>query len=135
MWWVGWEGWAVWEGWEGPQMSEIWHALIAAGDFPDEGKLATKIAGWHVLLVRADVGFVAVNDRCTHQAALLSAGKIRRGAVMCPLHGARFDVTSGQCLGGAYAALRVFAVRETDGMIEVAVPDRAPRIDEVPISL
>ena len=116
-------------------MSETWHTLIAAGDFPDEGKLATRIAGWHVLVARTDDGFTAINDRCTHQAAALSSGKIRRGAVMCPLHGARFDVTTGQCLGGTYAALRVFAVRQTDGMIEVAVPDRAPRIDEVPISI
>jgi len=116
-------------------MSETWHTLMASDTFPDEGKLATKIAGWHMLVARTDDGFTAINDRCTHQAAVLSAGKIRRGAVMCPLHGARFDVTTGQCLGGAYAALRVFPVRETDGMIEVAVPDRAPRIDELPISL
>jgi len=115
-------------------MSENWHSLIAADAFPQDGKLATKIAGWHVLVAKTDDGLYAVNDRCTHQAAVLSTGKIRRGALMCPLHGARFDVTTGQCIGGAYAALRVFPVRVSDGMIEVAVPDRAPRIDELPIS-
>ena len=114
-------------------MSETWHPLVAEGEFPAEGKLAAKVNGWHVLAARVDDTLVAVNDRCTHQAALLSGGRVRRGAVMCPLHGARFDLASGKCLGAAYRPLRTFAVRTTDGMIEVCVPDSPPGIDELPI--
>lgn len=61
-------------------MSESWHKLIAENEFPEEGKLATKIAGWHVLVAKTDDGLHAVNDRCTHQAALLS-GEIGRAHV------------------------------------------------------
>ncbi len=114
-------------------MSESWHPLIAESDFPEDGKLAARINGWHVLAARTDDGLVAVNDRCTHQAALLSGGCIRRGAVMCPLHGARFDLATGKCLGAAYRALRTFALRTTDGAIEVCVPDTPPGIDETPL--
>lgn len=45
---------------------------------------------------------------------------------MCPLHGARFELSSGKCLGGGYASLRTFDVAVIDGMIHVAVPDEAP---------
>jgi 3-phenylpropionate/trans-cinnamate dioxygenase ferredoxin subunit len=114
-------------------MSETWHPLIAESDFPDDGKLAAKVAGWYVLVARTDDGFTALNDRCTHQAALLSGGRIRRGAVMCPLHGARFDVATGRCIGAAYRDLRIFPLRIADGMIEVAVPDTPPGIDELPV--
>lgn len=115
-------------------MSESWHPLIGESAFPDEGKLAARIGGWHVLVARGDDGFHAVNDRCTHQASSLSGGRIRRGAVMCPLHGARFELASGRCIGGGYRDLRRFPVRVTAGMIEVAVPDAAPGMDELPIN-
>ncbi|MFM5929805.1 MAG: Rieske (2Fe-2S) protein [Novosphingobium sp.] len=109
--------------------------MIAAAEFPEEGKLATKVAGWFVLLARTDDGYHAVNDRCTHQAALLSTGRIRRGAVMCPLHGARFEVATGRCIGGAYRDLRQFAVREIDGTIEVCIPDTPPGMEELPVAV
>lgn len=114
-------------------MSEAWHPLIAESEFPADGKLAAKLAGWYVLVVRTDDGFSALNDRCTHQASLLSGGRIRRGAVMCPLHGARFDLASGKCIGAAYRDLRRFPLRIEAGMIEVAVPDTPPGIDELPV--
>lgn len=116
-------------------MSQTWHPLIASSDFPGDGKLAAVIGGWHILVARIDGGFAAVNDRCPHQGARLNAGRIRRGAVMCPLHGARFDMASGQCLGGSYPALRRFALRESDGLIEIAIPDQPPPIGEIPIVL
>lgn len=113
-------------------MSESWHQLIKEGEFPAEGKLATQIAGWHVLIAQTDAGLFAVNDRCTHQAALLSGGRIRRGAVMCPLHGARFEMETGRCIGGAYKDLRSFPVQVVDGVIEVALPDHPPSLEELP---
>ena len=114
-------------------MSESWHKLIAENEFPEEGKLATKIAGWHVLVAKTDDGLHAVNDRCTHQAALLSGGRIRRGAIMCPLHGARFELETGRCIGGTYRDLRTFELRVEGGEIEICIPDEAPRIDEPPV--
>jgi len=88
-----------------------------------------------VLVARTEDGLHAVNDRCTHQAALLSTGRIRRGAVMCALHGARFELATGRCLGAAYRDLRQFALRVRDGMIEVSVPDQPPTMDELPVVL
>jgi anthranilate 1,2-dioxygenase ferredoxin component len=114
-------------------MSESWHPLIDEAQFPEEGKLATVINRWHVLAAKTDEGLFAVNDRCTHQAALLSAGRIRRGAIMCALHGARFEIASGKCLGGAYNSLRTFPIRVIDGLIEVAVPDKAPGMEDLPV--
>ena len=118
------------------EMSTTWHDVMPEAEFPAEGKLAVRLGGWHVLVLRADDGtYRAVNDRCTHQAALLSPGRVRRGAVMCPLHGARFDVLTGKCLGGAYPDLRTFAVRVEAGRIEVEMPDAPPGPGETPVVL
>lgn len=115
-------------------MSETWHALIAETDFPEDGKIASKLGGWYVLVAKTEDGLHAVNDRCTHQAALVSGGRVRRGAIMCPLHGARFELATGRCIGGTYRDLRTFAVRVENGLIEVAVPDAAPGLEELPIA-
>lgn len=115
-------------------MSETYHDLVAESDFPEDGKLAAVLGGWSVLVVRTDSGYNAVNDRCTHAASLLSTGRIRRGAIMCPLHGARFEAATGHCIGGAYANLRTFPVRVSDGRIAVAVPDEEPGPMERPVA-
>jgi anthranilate 1,2-dioxygenase ferredoxin component len=114
-------------------MSETWHSLIAEADFPADGKLAAKVGAWYVLVGKSDDGFHAVNDRCTHQAAMLSNGRIRRGVIMCPLHGARFHLTNGTCVGGAYRDLRTFAVRIAEGMIDVYIPDAPPGMEDLPV--
>ena len=116
-------------------MTETWHPLIAESDFPADGKATAVLGKWHVLVARTETGFHAVNDRCTHQAAPVSGGRVRRGAVMCPLHGARFELATGRCIGSGYRDLRTFALRIESGMIEVAVPDTPPGIEELPINL
>lgn len=114
-------------------MDQVWHAAVSEAAFPEDGKLAMELAGWRVLIVRTEDGYSALNDRCTHQAAMLSPGRVRRGAIMCPLHGARFEVATGRCVGGTYADLRLFEVRMQDGMIEVAVPASPPGPQERPV--
>ncbi len=116
-------------------MSESWHNILAEADFPAEGKATTILNGWHVLVAKTDDGYHAINDRCTHAASHLSGGRVRRGAIMCPLHGARFELASGKCLGGTYRDVRTFPLRVENGQIEVAIPDAQPKVDELPISL
>ena len=114
-------------------MSEAFHDMIAEADFPEDGKFVAVINGWQVLLCKVDGAYHAVNDRCTHAASPLSGGRIRRGAIMCPLHGARFELASGRCLGGGYRSLRSFALRVADGRIAVAVPDSPPSMEDMPV--
>jgi anthranilate 1,2-dioxygenase ferredoxin component len=124
------------QGETGSGMSDtIWHAVGSADSFVDAHPTSHALGGWQVLVARVDGAIVAVNDRCTHAAARLSGGRIRRGAVLCPLHGARFDLASGSCLGGAHAALRRFDVRDIDGIVEIAVPATPPGMDELPVTV
>jgi anthranilate 1,2-dioxygenase ferredoxin component len=114
-------------------MGDNWARITTEQGFPEDGKYAAVVGGWHILIARTETGFVAFNDRCPHAASPLSSGRVRRGSIMCPLHGARFDLQNGQCIGGAYSPLKSFPVRVNDGSIEVALPDRPPAMDERPI--
>lgn len=115
-------------------MTEAFKPLIAVADFPAEGVHVEIVNGWRVLVAKVDEAFHAVNDRCTHAASILSTGFIRRGHVMCPMHGARFNLATGHCAGGAYAPIRIFPLRIVDGTIEVAVPADAPGSAEIAVS-
>ncbi len=106
---------------------------IADVDLPEGGKVGLRLKGWPVLLCRVDGTPLAVIDRCPHAASALAEGRVRRGAIMCPLHGARFDLASGRCIGGPYAALKTFPVEVADGMIRIGVPDEPPMAEHIPV--
>ena len=42
--------------------------------------------------------YFAIHNRCTHGHVPLSDGEVEGGAIECYLHGARFDLRSGQAL-------------------------------------
>jgi nitrite reductase/ring-hydroxylating ferredoxin subunit len=42
--------------------------------------------------------FYAIDDTCTHRGASLSEGECEGTVVVCPWHGAQFDLTSGSPL-------------------------------------
>jgi nitrite reductase/ring-hydroxylating ferredoxin subunit len=63
-----------------------------------------ELAGKEILIANVDGRFYAVSDRCAHANAPLSMGKLDGTTVVCPLHFARFDVTTGECLSPAVDA-------------------------------
>jgi anthranilate 1,2-dioxygenase ferredoxin subunit len=114
-------------------LSEIWYKICGTNEFPEEGKLACALGEWQVLLVRDGDLFHAYNDCCTHQASRLSTGRLRRGTIMCPLHGARFKAATGESIGGAYPPLRSFPVKIEEGQILVSIPEVLPGPGEKPV--
>jgi nitrite reductase/ring-hydroxylating ferredoxin subunit len=48
-----------------------------------------------ILVVHADHGIVAVDDRCPHMSAPLSLGSLDGCVLACPLHSGSFDVSTG----------------------------------------
>lgn len=49
-----------------------------------------------IMIVNLDGKFYALNDRCSHTNAPLSMGHIQDSILTCPMHGARFDITTGK---------------------------------------
>lgn len=114
-------------------MSETWTEAGPADAIAEGGKAAYRLNGWPVLVARVDGKLMGVIDRCTHAASALAEGWLRRGAIMCPLHGARFELATGKCLGGTYGPLKTFAVEERDGVLMIAVPDAPPAAEHMPV--
>lgn len=53
-----------------------------------------------VLLANVDGTFFALLDRCGHQRAALSKGRLKGETVECPMHFSRFNVKTGRLIRG-----------------------------------
>ncbi|MEN6341517.1 MAG: Rieske 2Fe-2S domain-containing protein [Methanospirillum sp.] len=78
--------------------------VAAAADVPAGTMVHVKAAGRELLLANVNGTFHTVSDRCSHEGALLSGGRLDGAVVTCPAHGSRFDVTTGKNLSGPVMA-------------------------------
>lgn len=103
-------------------MSE-YHRACHAADIPLKKMRRIEVNGRDIVICHTTEGFFAVENRCSHALATLHDGRLRACRIMCPLHGATFDVRSGDPSGPpAFAPIQTFALREVDGVIEVQIP-------------
>lgn len=100
-------------------MSE-WIEVAPTDRFPE--------GSWHVVayedivIAVFNVGgeFYAIEDICTHDGETLTGGGVEGNEVICPRHGARFDITTGEALTApAYEDLSTFEVKVVDGTVMV----------------
>ena len=66
--------------------------------------------------------FHATGPICPHEDGPLSEGWIEAGAVVCPWHGFDFNLATGRCHVDPDLSVPVYAVRVTDGLVEVDLP-------------
>ncbi len=65
-------------------------------DYPVGTVHQVEIDGLEIALVNSEEGFFAVNDVCTHAEVSLSDGFLNGCLLECPMHGAEFDVRTGE---------------------------------------
>ena len=96
------------------QVSEISPGEMIMVDFP---------SGDAVLIANVEGVIHACEDICSHAYASLSEGDINGAEVECPLHGALFNITTGEALTPpAEAPIKVYQVQVDGDDILVAPP-------------
>jgi 3-phenylpropionate/trans-cinnamate dioxygenase ferredoxin subunit len=88
---------------------------------PGQGKIV-EVQGKEIALFNVGGEYFAIDNMCTHEEASLADGEISGFEVTCPLHGAKFDVRSGQVLGPpAYDDVTSYPVRVSGADVEIDV--------------
>ena len=81
-----------------------------------------KDDNYDICLAFVDDLVYAVDNLCTHEDASLAKGSLHGHCVKCPLHGSRFDLSSGQALDEpAEESLNTYAVKIDDDDILVQI--------------
>ena len=79
--------------------------------------------GTAVLVVAVEDSYFAVADLCTHESLSLAEGEVEGSEIVCPFHGARFCIKSGEALSPpAFEPLETYPVRVTDGVVQIQIP-------------
>lgn len=102
-------------------MSE-WHDVGSPDELKFEPGAAIKIGDRQIAVFRHDGGYRALDNPCPHAGAPLSDGSILDGKVVCFLHCWEFDLETGRCDVGDEWNVQTYDVRETDGRLQVRVP-------------
>ncbi|GAB3115137.1 Rieske (2Fe-2S) protein [Pseudomaricurvus hydrocarbonicus] len=89
---------------------------------PPNGKKAAKINGVWVLVCHSKDRYFAVSNICSHQVKPLINGRVRNCAITCPVHGAKFNLETGEALNlPATKPIDTYELRIVDDWIEVKV--------------
>lgn len=96
-------------------------ADAGAADLGPAALECRMVGATRLLIVRDAAGaWFAVSPDCSHAALPLAGGRVRGSSILCPHHGARFDLRSGRALGPpAWTGIASWPVRERGGRIEV----------------
>ncbi len=89
-----------------------WIDAGPADALAEQAPLETDLGGQPVLVVRCGEAVYAVDDVCTHDGERLGSAEVESCQIICPRHGARFCLRTGEALTPpAYEPLRTYAVR------------------------
>ena len=75
--------------------------VAATSDLSPGQMKEVSAGGKKLLLANVDGGFYAIAKKCPHLGGNLCKGKLEGSAVKCPLHGARFDLKTGEAIQDA----------------------------------
>jgi nitrite reductase/ring-hydroxylating ferredoxin subunit len=67
-------------------------------DVPDGSMKGFTINGKQILIANTGGSFFAIDAVCSHMQGYLPAGRLSGKTVICPVHGAQFDLATGKVL-------------------------------------
>ena len=101
-----------------------------AGDFDEQGdhRRIIRIVGRDVIVFRRGDRYYALDNTCPHMGEPLGeaflAGKVAGSPaedihIVCPWHGYRYSIETGEVAGGHEVGLRTYPTVERDGLVYV----------------
>ncbi|CAB4848889.1 unannotated protein [freshwater metagenome] len=95
---------------------------IKFSSMQDRKPVKVNVNGEDVCLTRIGDEVFAIGDVCTHSDASLSEGDVTDYKIECWLHGAEFDLRTGEALTlPANIAAKTYPVSINDDVVEVQV--------------
>jgi 3-phenylpropionate/trans-cinnamate dioxygenase ferredoxin subunit len=98
-------------------------AVEEAEALKDGERLFIDIDNLPIVVFKIAGQYFAIADVCSHDNGPVGEGDLEGYEVICPRHGARFDIrTGGVLLLPAVVDIPAYPVRLNNGQIEVGVP-------------
>lgn len=96
--------------------------LASVDDVPAKGFIVRAAGETQVVIARFKDEIYAVENLCSHAFSRFDEGRLRGNRLMCPLHGACFNIMDGKPFGPpASRPIRAFPVRVEAGRVLAAI--------------
>ena len=104
-----------------------WHRVAALSEIAEGEAKPVRVGELEIALVNIVGTICAIEDVCPHAYALLSEGFVEDDEIECPLHGARFEISTGKVLcAPADRDLQTYPVRVDGDEVFVQVEGEPP---------
>lgn len=92
-------------------------------DLPNGERIFIEIDEYSIVLLNIGGQYFAIADICSHDDGPLGDGEVEGLEIICPRHGARFDVSSGKALSlPAVVDIPAYPIRVVNGSIHIGIP-------------
>jgi 3-phenylpropionate/trans-cinnamate dioxygenase ferredoxin component len=97
-----------------------WVTVASADELAPGEWRVVDVDGTQIVVFNLEGEYHAIEDVCTHDGGQLTGGQVEGDEIVCPRHGARFSIRSGEALSPpAYEPTATFPVRLEEGEIQV----------------
>lgn len=97
--------------------------IAPASELPNGERLFVEIEGRSIVIFNIAGQYFAIADVCTHDDGPLGDGDLEGYNIVCPRHGAEFDVRTGKVMQmPAVVDVPAYPVKVVEGMIHVGLP-------------
>ncbi|MDW7754184.1 MAG: non-heme iron oxygenase ferredoxin subunit [Brevefilum sp.] len=97
-------------------------SVCSEEELPPGERLFIEIDDKSIVLFNLAGDYYAIADVCTHDDGPLGEGEVDDHQIICPRHGARFDIPTGEVLAlPAVQDVPIYPIRVVDGMIEIGI--------------
>ena len=91
-------------------------------DIPENDMRCVSIVDRNVVVANTQEGIFVADEMCTHEDARLCDGNLNGTKIKCPLHGSRFELTTGKVLDDpAEDDLTIYPTTIVDDVIYIAL--------------
>jgi 3-phenylpropionate/trans-cinnamate dioxygenase ferredoxin subunit len=97
--------------------------VCSVEDLGEGGRLFIEIDDLMIVIFNIAGNYYAIADVCSHDDGPVGEGVLEGYEIICPRHGARFDIRNGQVLTlPAFVDIPSYPVRVIDGQVEIGLP-------------
>lgn len=97
--------------------------IAPVSELPNGERLFVELEGKPIVLFNIAGQFFAIGDVCSHDDGPLGDGLIEDHNIVCPRHGAEFDIRTGKAMSmPAVIDIPAYPVKLADGNIFVGIP-------------
>ena len=97
--------------------------IAPADQIPSGERLFVDLGGKSIVLFNLAGKLFAIGDVCSHDNGPVGDGEIEENEIICPRHGARFDIRTGKATSlPALVEIPAYPVRVELGMVQIGIP-------------